>query len=71
MTINFQKTAILLKLIGRDATRIKHEATYKQGGITYLRVAVHGRECGIPIKVDHEYLGLHRFVSSQNREEHC
>ena len=67
MTINFQKTAILLKLIRRDATRIKHEATYKQGGITYLRVAVHGRECGIPIKVDHEYLGS--IVSYHRRIE--
>ena len=57
MTINYQKTAILLKLVGEEAARIRREATFMKGGVTHLRAQVHGRECGIPIKEEHEYLG--------------
>ena len=57
MTINYQKTAILLKLVGKEAARIRREATFMKGGVIHLRVQVHGRECGIPIKEEHEYLG--------------
>ena len=57
MNINYQKTAILLKLVGRDASALKHAAVFKKAGVLHLKVSVHGRECGIPIKAEHEYLG--------------
>ena len=57
MTINYSKTAILLRLVGKDARQLKHEHTFMKAGQLHLRVQVHGRECGIPIKDHHEYLG--------------
>ncbi|CAE7947401.1 hsp-3 [Symbiodinium sp. KB8] len=57
MTINYTKTAILLRLVGRDASRLRRQHTYMKAGRLYLRVWVHGRECGTPIKDQHEYLG--------------
>ena len=57
MTVNYQKTAILLKLVGRTAASLRRQITYNSNGITYLKVTVHGKECGIPVKESHEYLG--------------
>ena len=50
MNINYQKTAILLKLVGKDASALRHEAVFQKAGVTHLRIMVHGRECGIPVK---------------------
>ena len=57
MTINYSKTAILLRLVGKEARQLKHEHTFMKAGKLHLRVTVHGRERGIPIKDHHEYLG--------------
>ncbi|CAE7726510.1 hypothetical protein AK812_SmicGene44773 [Symbiodinium microadriaticum] len=57
MTINYGKTAILLKLVGKDARRLKHDRTIMKAGQLHLKLTVHGRECLIPIKDQHEYLG--------------
>ncbi|CAE7713286.1 unnamed protein product [Symbiodinium sp. CCMP2456] len=54
MNINYQKTAVLLHLVGKDAATIQRKATYRKAGALYLKVVVHGRECGIPIKEEHE-----------------
>ncbi|CAE7180604.1 unnamed protein product [Symbiodinium necroappetens] len=57
MKINFSKTAILLKLVGKQARHALHDHTCMKNGIRHLRVLVHGTERLIPIKVEHEYLG--------------
>ncbi|OLQ05950.1 RNA-directed DNA polymerase from mobile element jockey [Symbiodinium microadriaticum] len=57
MTINYNKTAILFKLVGKDAKRLRQEHTFMKAGQLHLKLIVHGRECGIPIKEQHEYLG--------------
>ncbi|CAE7758543.1 Pol, partial [Symbiodinium necroappetens] len=67
MTVNYQKTAILLHLVGKEAAGIRRQATYRKAGTLYLRVTVHGRDCGIPIKEEHEYLGS--IVSYHRRVE--
>ncbi|CAE7773628.1 pol [Symbiodinium sp. CCMP2592] len=67
MTINYHKTAILLRLVGRDAKRIRRAATFMKGGTLHLRVMVHDRECGVPIRLEHEYLGS--IVSYHRRIE--
>ena len=67
MTINYSKTAILLKLVGKDAQRLKQQHTFMKAGQLHLRVSVHGRECGIPIKDQHEYLGT--IVTYRHRHQ--
>ena len=67
MTINYTKTAILLRLVGRDASRLRRHHTYMKAGRLYLRVWVNGRECGIPIKEQHEYLGT--IVTYRHRHQ--
>ncbi|CAE7920807.1 unnamed protein product, partial [Symbiodinium necroappetens] len=67
MTINYSKTAILLKLVGKDARRLKQKHTFMKAGQLHLRVSVHGRECGIPIKDQHEYLGT--IVTYRHRHQ--
>ena len=57
MKINFDKTVILLKLVGKDAKQLRRDHTYQKAGQSYLRVYVHGREQGVPIKDQHVYLG--------------
>ena len=67
MTINYSKTAILLKLVGKDARRLKQKHTFMKAGQKHLRVSVHGRECGIPIEDQHEYLGT--IVTYRHRHQ--
>ncbi|CAE7632953.1 Pol [Symbiodinium sp. CCMP2592] len=57
MQINYGKTAILLRLVGKDAKQQLREHTYMHAGQLHLRLTVHGRECGVPIKDQHLYLG--------------
>ena len=65
LQINYKKTAILLRLVGRDASRVLKQHTSQQAGQTHLHLTVSDRHCTIPIKVQHEYLGT--TVSYQNR----
>ncbi|CAE7864490.1 LINE-1 retrotransposable element ORF2 protein [Symbiodinium microadriaticum] len=57
MTINYSKTVILLRLSGKDASQLKRQHTFMKAGQLHLRLTVHGRDCGLPIKDQHEYLG--------------
>ncbi|CAE7892707.1 unnamed protein product, partial [Symbiodinium necroappetens] len=57
MRINFSKTAILLKLVGKQAQQALRDCTRLKQGIPHLVVSVHGRTQLIPIKAEHEYLG--------------
>ncbi|CAE7763314.1 Pol [Symbiodinium sp. CCMP2456] len=57
MKVNYSKTAILLKLVGKDAAHHRREHTFMKAGTLHLKIQVHGRECGVPIKDKHEYLG--------------
>ncbi|CAE7451501.1 Pol, partial [Symbiodinium necroappetens] len=67
MTINYGKTAILLRLVGRAASQQRHAHTFMKAGQLHLRVWVHGRECSIPIKEQHEYLGT--IVTYRHRHQ--
>ncbi|OLQ10177.1 RNA-directed DNA polymerase from mobile element jockey [Symbiodinium microadriaticum] len=67
MTINYSKTAILLKLAGKDASRIRRAHTFMKAGQLHLKLTVNDRECSIPIKEQHEYLGT--IVTYSNRLE--
>ena len=55
--INFRKTAVLLRLVGKDAKRILQQHTSQQAGQTHLHLEVSGRHCTVPVKLQHEYLG--------------
>ena len=57
MRINFSKTAILLKLVGKQAHQALRDCTRLKQGVPHLVVSVHGRTQLIPIKTEHEYLG--------------
>ena len=57
MSINYKKTAILVRLEGKKAKNILHEQTCLKNGTRHLTVTVHGQEQLIPIKDEHEYLG--------------
>ena len=83
MRINFTKTAVLLKLVGKQAKQAMYDHTCLKQGVPHLIVLVHGRTQHIPIKVEHEYLGSkvsysktadrnldHRLQSGQLRY-HC
>ena len=83
MRINFTKTAVLLKLVGKQAKQALYDHTCLKQGVLHLVVLVHGRTQHIPIRVEHEYLGSkvsyhraadcnldHRLQSGQLRY-HC
>ncbi|CAE7946816.1 Pol, partial [Symbiodinium sp. KB8] len=83
MRINFTKTAVLLKLVGKQAKQELYDHTCLKQGVLHLVVLVHGRTQHIPIRVEHEYLGSkvsyhkaadrnldHRLQSGQLRY-HC
>ncbi|CAE7517259.1 unnamed protein product [Symbiodinium microadriaticum] len=57
MRINFSKTAILLKLVGKQAQHALRAHTRLKQGLPHLVVSVNGRTQLIPIKTEHEYLG--------------
>ncbi|CAE7832491.1 Pol [Symbiodinium sp. CCMP2592] len=57
MSINYRKTAILVRLEGKQAKAIMYEYTRLKNGVRHLVVTVRGREELIPIKEEHEYLG--------------
>ncbi|CAE7840054.1 pol [Symbiodinium sp. CCMP2592] len=66
LTVNFTKTAILLVLEGKDAAKILRDHTVTKAGQHLLRLTVSGRDCTLPIKAQHEYLGS--IVSYQGRK---
>ena len=57
MSINYRKTAILVRLEGKQAKAILHEHTRLKNGVRHLVITVHGEEQLIPVKDEHEYLG--------------
>ena len=57
MQINYSKTAVLLKFVGKHAKQALHEITVMKNGVRHLRLVVHDVERLIPIKDSHEYLG--------------
>ena len=57
MRINFSKTAILLKLVGKQAQHALRAHTRLKQGLPHLVVSVNGCTQLIPIKTEHEYLG--------------
>ena len=57
MEINYRKTAILLRVEGKQAKAILHEHCCLKNGTRYLKVQVYDKLELIPIKEAHEYLG--------------
>ena len=57
MQINYSKTAVLLKFVGKQAKQALHEITVMKNGVRHLRLVVRDVERLIPIKDSHEYLG--------------
>ena len=57
MSINFKKTAILLRLEGKQAKAVMREHIKLKNGDQYFCVQVKGQEQLIPIKTVHEHLG--------------
>ena len=57
MEINYSKTAILLRVEGKQAKAVLHEHCCFKNGVRYLQVLVHDKLELIPIKETHEYLG--------------
>ncbi|CAE7187361.1 unnamed protein product [Symbiodinium necroappetens] len=71
MRINFSKTAILLKLVGKQAQTALRAHTRLKQGLPHLVVLVNGRTQLIPIKTEHEYLGSkvsYHHVADRNLE---
>ena len=80
LTINYKKTAFLLRLEGKDASKILSEHTFCKDGKTYLRLSVLGQQQSLQIKDSHDYLGTkiayknrqdlnatHRIAAAQNK----
>ncbi|CAE7458256.1 Pol [Symbiodinium sp. CCMP2456] len=57
MIVNFDKTAILLHLVGKESKKLRRNHTFMKAGQLHLRLWVHGREQAIPIRDQHVYLG--------------
>ena len=57
MQINYKKTAVLVRLEGKQAKTILHEHTRLKNGTRHLILLVRDQEQLIPIKAEHEYLG--------------
>eukprot|EP00439_Symbiodinium_sp_Y106_P055896 s375_g7.t2 len=55
MQINYSKTAVLLKFVGKHAKQALHEITVMKNGVRHLRLVVHDVERLIPIKDSHEH----------------
>ena len=83
LTINYQKTALLLKLKGKEAAKLLKQHTYDKEGQTYLRLCVLGQERSLCIRTSHVYLGTvvsyesrldlnvaHRIASAQHKYQH-
>ncbi|OLQ14011.1 hypothetical protein AK812_SmicGene1903 [Symbiodinium microadriaticum] len=57
LSVNYKKTALLLRLEGKDADRILGDRVFQEEGKTFLRLQVLGRHQSLQIKESHEYLG--------------
>ncbi|OLP94419.1 LINE-1 reverse transcriptase-like [Symbiodinium microadriaticum] len=57
MRINFTKTAVLVKLVGKQASQALCNCTCIRHGVSHLVVVVNGRTQYVPIRTEHEYLG--------------
>ncbi|CAE7683045.1 Pol, partial [Symbiodinium necroappetens] len=57
MSVNYKKTAVLLRLEGKQAKAVMREHTRKKNGETSLCIMVKGQEQLIPVKETHEHLG--------------
>ncbi|CAE7253330.1 Pol, partial [Symbiodinium necroappetens] len=67
LSVNYQKTAILLRLEGKQAAQTLAGCTVEKEGNTYLEVDIRGVIRLIPIKSQHEYLGT--TVSYHHRQD--
>ncbi|CAE7323581.1 Pol [Symbiodinium necroappetens] len=67
LSVNYQKTAILLRLEGKQAAKTLADCTVEKEGNTYLEVDIRGVIRLIPIKSQHEYLGT--TVSYHRRQD--
>ncbi|CAE7524862.1 Pol [Symbiodinium sp. CCMP2592] len=57
MQINYSKTAILLKFVGKQAKQALYDITRLKNGEPHLSLTIAGVERLIPIKMEHGYLG--------------
>ena len=57
LRVNYQKTAVLLRLEGKSAERALNACTVEKDGTSHLEVLIRGESRLIPIKTQHEYLG--------------
>ena len=67
MQINYSKTAILLKFVGKQAKQALYDITRLRNGEPHLCLQIAGVERLIPIKLEHDYLGTK--VSYHNHQE--
>ncbi|CAE7617698.1 Pol, partial [Symbiodinium sp. CCMP2456] len=67
MVVNFEKTAILLHLVGKESKQLRRDHTFMKAGQLHLKLCVHGRERAIPIRDQHVYLGT--VVTYHNKLE--
>ena len=65
--INYGKTAVLLKFVGKQAKQALYDVTRFKNGVAHLCVVVKGVERLIPLKAEHDYLGSK--VSYHNHRE--
>ena len=65
LKVNYQKTALLLSLHGKDAARLLQEHTFNKEGKTFLRLQVLGQEQHLCICPSHVYLGT--VIAYKNR----
>ena len=57
LTVNYRKTAVLLKLVGPEAAQLLKDHTSYRAGQLHLHLQVSGRPCTLPVRTHHEYLG--------------
>ena len=65
LQVNYQKTALLLTLHGRDAEQLLNQHSISKEGKLFLKIRVLGREQHLCIKDSHIYLGT--VIAYKNR----
>ncbi|CAE7369114.1 unnamed protein product [Symbiodinium sp. CCMP2592] len=65
MSINYSKTAVLIRLEGKQAKTVMYENTRMKNGTRHLCVQVKGHTQLIPIKEVHEHLGTKVWSQAQ------
>ncbi|CAE7869369.1 Pol, partial [Symbiodinium necroappetens] len=58
-----QDVITLVQQLHKEASRLKRDHTFMKAGQLHLKLRVNDRDCSVPIKDQHEYLGLRKLLN--------